>query len=533
MSNSGVISGDITAIASAGNATVINWGTITTVNGLQVGADGFASVYNTGTIYGPVTVLAGASVFSAILTNAGVIDGRGYPGNFAIGFGTNSATGAASTLNVLPGSRIFGFIVLAGGIGALGPPTTVNIQSESDISSTLVFGSCGCGGGLTDTGSPVNVFGGAPYVISGNTVAILDPTPFAVQDRNLLDVSNTVLSLATSRLANPAALGGGTASGFAPTGSVAADMARDAFAGISSLNYASQDRVLFNNPSMTAKDGTGIWAQGFGGQRVQDANAPTLRSVNNFYGGALGVDKALSPQVRLGGFVGAGNIKSMIDLNSGNTDSDLAFGGVYGRYALTKSFVDFAVLGGHSSNTTQRLMVNNLAPSGFETAAAKYDGWFVSPEIAYGIQQPAGQNLTMTPVARVRYLAANFGGYQETGSTTNLTVADRTSHQFEERGEFTLTHTTQVTPAEQFQLSGTAGILAIERVGAATVNAVLLGQSLAFATPGNNNVLGFYAGGGFDWHHASGLKVFAAAQFSAMSDQSRTITGKGGVKFSF
>ena len=519
--------------AIGGNATTINrgiaYGDVTVIS-----AGGNATLQNSGSIFGLISVYGFGGGGSTVVTNSGLIDGRSSLGGFGVFLLPNGVFGTPSTLNILPGSRIFGFIVLAGAGG--GPPSAVNIQSGGDISSTLIFGSCGCGGGLTDTGATVNVFGGAPYVISGNTVAVLDPTSFAVADRNVLDVTHTISSLIGGRLNTPASASGdtsGAAIGFAPSGNVASDMARQAFAGVSSLNYASNDHVLFNNPSVTAQDGTSVWAQGFGGQRVQEANAPTLRSVNNFYGGTLGIDKAISPQIRLGGFAGAGNVKSTIDLNSGNTNSDLAFGGVYGRYALAKSFIDFALLGGQSSNTTQRMSVNNLAPSGFETASAKYDGWFVSPEIAYGFRGQIGANLTLSPVARLRYLAANFGGYQESGSTSNLTVAGRTTHNFEERGEVTLTHTSRTTTSEQLQLSVTAGLLVLERVGDANVNAVLLGQSLAFATPGKNNILGGYSGIGFDWRHARGVSLFGAAEFTAMTDSSHTITGKAGIRVAF
>ena len=389
-------------------------------------------------------------------------------------------------------------------------------------------------GSLLQTGSIVNVFGGAPFGIFGNTMAVLDPTSFAVQDKNVADFSHTISSMVTSRLNNPAPISGGaSAIGFAPSGNVAVDMARDAFAGISSLNYASTDRVLFSNPNVTAPDGTSVWAQGFAGQRIQDADAPTLRSVNNFYGGMMGIDKTFRPGLRLGGLLGAGSIKSTIDLNSGDTKSDIVFGGLYGRFAMNQSFVDFALLGGHSNNDLRRNMANNLAPGGLETASAKYDGWFISPELAYGVKMPVGTNLTLTPTARVRYLAAGFGGYQETGSTTNLTVASRTSHNFEERIEATLTRTSDPVPSQRMQISGTLGLLALQRAGDTTVNTILLGQNLPFATPGKGDVYGVYSGVGFDWRHISGWTVFGAAEYTATTDSSRTATAKGGVKVTF
>lgn len=529
--------------STSGNGSLVNFGTIDVSNApffgqlILVGSvDGNGSAYNAGRIIGELDVVAG-NFGTATLSNAGLIDGS-KTGGTAIDMFQSDPT-ASTVLNLLPGSRIIGRIGLNDGTPFFGTPATVvNFFGGADISSVTTFGlPCGCGGtvgGLIDTGSTVNVFGSVPYVISGNTVAILDPTSFAVQDKNIADFSHTISSMVTSRLNNPAAMNGGsTPIGFAPSGNVAVDMARDAFAGISSLNYASSDRVLFSNPSVTAKDGTSVWAQGFAGQRIQDANAPVLRSVNNFYGGMLGVDKTFRPGLRIGGLLGGGSIDSAIGMSSGDTKSDIVFGGAYGRYAMNQAFVDFALLGGHSSNNLTRMMANNLAPNGLETATAKYDGWFISPEIAYGVKMPIASDLTMTPTGRVRYLAANFGGYQESGSTTNLTVASRTSHNFEERGEVTLTKTSNPTPAQRMQISATAGLLAFQRAGDTTVNTILLGQNLPFAAPGKNDVFGGYGGVGFDWRHVSGWTVFGAAEYTATNDSSRTATAKGGVKVAF
>ena len=532
--NSGLVTGDV--ISSAQGTGTASFGNVGTIHGnvASLASDGNAIAYNGGKIFGEIDAFTfGGGV--AMLTNAGLIDATTSTG-VAIDLTQFDPT-TPTTLNIMPGSRIVGEIILNGDTFFPGSGTMLNILSGHDISSVLTFGGSGCGcttGGLTDTGATVNVTGGAPYVINGNTVAILDPTSFAMADRNVVDVTRTVTSLVTSRLTNPAPISGGTSAiGFAPSGNVARDMANDAFSGIPALAYAGNDRVLLSNPSFTAADGTSVWAQGFGGQRIQRADAPTLRSVNNFYGGVLGVDKTVQPGLRLGGFIGAGNVKSTIELNSGGTNSDMVFGGVYGRYVMGRAFLDFSLLGGHSSNDVKRTIANNAVPGGFEYAAGKYNGWFISPEIAYGLTQSLGANLALTPSARVRYLAAGFGGYDESGSSTNLSVGSRTSHNFEERGEFRLTHTTNATPTEQLQLSGTAGLIALQRVGDSTVNTILLGQSLAFATPGKASIVGFYAGAGFDWRNVAGISVFGATEFTAMSDSSQTITGRGGVKVAF
>lgn len=539
-------SNGVSVLASSGNANFANFGSVDVSNvlmfpfvipghdtGIFVSTtDGDATAYNKGSILGGIGVTAG-DFGTATITNAGLIDGTKSASGVAIDM-TQFGFDTKSTLNILPGSRVLGSIILNDPFLYSPRPTTVNIFGGQSVSSVLTFGDvCGCGG-IVETGAPVNVFG-APYIINGDTVAVLDPTSFAAQDRNVLDFTHTVLSAATSRLNNPAPMSGdgSAAIGFAPSGNVARDMANDAFASIPALSYAGQDRVLRSNPNFTAADGTSVWAQGFGGLRVQQADGPNLRSVNQFYGGILGLDKAVRPNLRLGGFIGAGSVSSDINMNSGSTKSDMAFGGVYGRYAIGRAFLDFALLGGGSNNDVKRTMTNNLVPGGYEFASASYNGWYISPELAYGVRQDIAKNWTATPTLRVRYLAANFGGYQESGSSNNLTVSGRTTHNFEERGEVVFTRTTNEREGSVLQINGTVGLLAWQRAGDTMINTVLLGQNLAFATTGKNNVVGGYAGGGFDWRQTSGVSVFGATEITAMSDSSHTITGRGGVKVAF
>ncbi len=546
--NYGKISGDVMLVSGAGlfvgpgNAIFTNYGIIDATSGVFGGVrvasfGGTAFTYNAGRIYGEVHVFAEPGG-SALLSNAGLIDGSKSPLGAAINLGQPGLT-IPTTLSILPGSRIIGIIGLNGDPSSQGSGTKINVSGH-DVSSVLTFGgtaTCGCPfDGLIETGATVNVASGTPYVVNGNKVAVLDPTSFAAQDRNVLDFTRTVLSAASSRLTSPTPISGdgSAAIGFAPSGNVARDMANDAFASIPALSYAGQDRVLRSNPNFTAADGTSVWAQGFGGVRIQNANGPNLRSVNQFYGGIIGLDKMVRSDMRLGGFVGGGNITSQIDLNSGRTNSDTGFGGIYGRYSMNnRAFLDFALLAGGSSNGVKRTMTNNRVAGGYEYANANYSGWFISPELAYGIKQDLTRNWTVTPTARVRYLGANFGGYQESGSSNNLTVAGRTTHNFEERGEFVFTRTTSEREGSLLQINATIGALAWQRAGDAGLNTILLGQALAFATPGKANVFGGYAGGGFNWRQVSGFSVFGAAEVTAMSDSSHAITGHGGVKLAF
>ncbi len=254
--------------------------------------------------------------------------------------------------------------------------------------------------------------------------------------------------------------------------------------------------------------------------------------MSSFYGGAIGADRLVQPDLRLGGFAGGGSIHTSIDLNMGSGTSDIGFAGFYGRKDFGPAFVDFALLGGHTSNRTTRNINNNLAPNGLEVAAASFGGWFFSPEVAAGYRYDFAPGWTVTPAARLRYLAASYDGFTETGSTANLTAGDRTLQNTEERADVTLTHT-MLTGIGRFQAGVTAGVLGQQRVGSDGVNAILLGQALAFATPGKSSIAGASGGLSFDWRAPNGFSLFAAAEYTAMNDSSNTVTGKAGLRYGF
>jgi outer membrane autotransporter protein len=165
---------------------------------------------------------------------------------------------------------------------------------------------------------------GAPFVAvptaAGIQVAVLDPTTFALADRALVNFTGGVSQIIQDRFNGLSAGGGGpVATSFAPTGSGTAATAQAAFAGIPSLamSYASDSRPLIGKAAAPAAAhyDTTVWASGFGGERKQHADGSILPPTDTAYGGAMGVDRIVGSNLRLGAFVGAGASREKVELD--------------------------------------------------------------------------------------------------------------------------------------------------------------------------------------------------------------------------
>ncbi len=523
LTNWGVITGGDTGVRAVTSfANVVNYGTIS--GSMQTGYGIRAprvNVTNFGTISGDNAILPTGPGTGSVLDNSGTIIGR----TAAVDFSSSSN----DTLTFRPGSRIVGAL-------QLGTNDTVNIHTGRDIAWTLDFGGCGCGG-IGATGSTVKFFGNAPYVIAGDKIATLDATAFGLADKNLMDFSGWVSSLLGDRFGElGGASGSSAATGFVPESPRVADAAHAAFASAMPVSsYAPASKGPGALPNATYVDrasGTAIWSKAFAGVRQQDGDDVLLASTSSIYGGAIGVDGQLRPDLRVGLFFGAGYGKFEVDRSSQKIETDHVFGGVYGRFDWNAHFIDFAVTAGHSSNDNSRLVASNLAPGGLETASSKYDGWFLSPELAYGIRIPVAADMILTPTARVRYLTGHFGGYAESGSAQNLVVAGRDLQDIEERFELALSRFDPVASGV-LKTTATLGAVGLQRIGDKTVNSVLLGQNLSFAAPGEDSSYGGYVGLGVDYRASQRVNLFAGVEGTLMNDKSRTGIAKGGARVAF
>src|SRR5439155_21825499 len=259
-----------------------------------------------------------------------------------------------------------------------------------------------------------------------------------------------------------------------------------------------------------------VWTEGFGGTRTQKVTDETFRATSSAWGGVIGVDRQIRGDFRgdllLGAFVGGGTSRLSVEQSAQRIDADHVVGGVYGRFDWVSQFFDFKLQGGGSDNKSTRQVISNLAPNGLENASARYGGWFISPELGYGLRYGLGSGYTLTPLARVRYVAGVLDGYSESGVEPGLSFGRRTLQNVEERGEIELARTSQFGLTDTIRTYMHGGVIALQRLGDTTFNTMLTGQSFSFATPGNDSATGAVAGAGFDLTIGKRVSVFGALE---------------------
>jgi hypothetical protein len=490
IANFGRISGDFFGVQVFGVATITNFGTISG-NTLGVLAGAGSSITNSGVIaggFGGISVGPGSSI-----TNSGTIIGVLGP---AISFG-----GDNNTLTLNAGSHILGSVDMSGNNNRLvfgaGPSRTITVESSFNAALS-----------------------GAPAVRAGNQISSVDPSSAGQTAASLTSVTSSTSSLIQDRL-NDTTLGTTSSANNAMAMAYAPESTRaQMFTKAPAIGYEAAPIV--------------VWSNVFGGARVQDATDQTLRAATTAFGGVIGVDRKVRPDWLIGMFAGGGSGKLSVDFNSQTVDTDYGFGGIYSRFEWGAQFIDLMVQGGVNNNKSRRGIENGAAPGGFETATASYNGSFISPEVGYGYRLNIGNGYVLTPTARLRYVAGFYDAYTEAGSSQNLSIGAQTVQGLEERGELYLSQATSLFGAAHLlKTTLHGGVIGVQRVGDSNVDAVLAGQSLTFATPGKGAAVGAVAGVGLDYQASAKVALFGSAEGFTMSDSSRTVTAKAGVRVAF
>lgn len=483
--NSGTITGLSNGIVAT-DIAVMNSGTISGAGSTGIFGFNNFTVTNTGTITGSDGIVAGAG---ANVTNSGLLIGTG-----GTALWLNLFSGpVADVVTLMPGSRIVGGIILGGG------GDTVNFRGGNN---NLTF----------DTLAGATVTSTAPAVIIGNQVITVDPRSFAESDLNLLDFTRSVSS------AVPVFNDDTVACARSPN---APEEAQQSSAGGSFVRYC---------------DGRTVWATAFGGRRDQSAGGGQAGASDRYFGSMLGGDWRALTNLRLGAFAGAGAIRAADDLGLSKDESDIFFGGLYGRYNLGPSFLSSTLQVGHASMDTVRFVNNNLAAGGLESAEADYDAWYFSPEADLGASLVLGDgngvHYVLTPSVKLRYLYASLDGYTESGTTAPLTIGGREVNDFEERAQLKLTGTQANGPMGTVTASIYGGVIGIQRQGDSTIDATLLGQAIPFAVPGQGDLWGGYGGGDVEFRSGD-VALFLSGEYFRFSDDSTILDGQAGLRIGF
>ena len=337
---------------------------------------GTAVIMNSGSNNGLLTAAA-SGTGNAVVTNSGAATGIEVV-----------ASGGNATLTNVVGGRVLGSGSGGGFIALASANNTVNFQGGNWLLTIATAGPTTINTG----GAPFVVSG--PFSMAGTRVAVLDPTTFALADRALTNFTGEISEMLNGRFAAMSSgAGGGGALGFAgPPTSTVADRAQAAFSGIPSvaMSYASGARPVIGKAPAAGVPyyDTTVCASGFGGERKQRADGEVLPTSDTVFGGAMGIDRALGGNLRLGAFVGAGASREAVELNVQTIDATYVFGGAYGRFDWISQYLDFSLYGGGINNKSTRQIANNTVANGLESATASYGGWFISPEITYGAKPP-------------------------------------------------------------------------------------------------------------------------------------------------
>jgi len=548
-----VTSGDDTAIAVMNNSTVINSGSA---------AGGFAGIFalgdgntitNSGTAEGDSSYLSlgiytagdgnkitnsGTAAGSAIgiftegtgntITNSGTATG-GSEGIFAIGDDntiTNSGTLTGDLYGIFAegnGSTITNSGKIIGGQASVylnGTGNTLTLLSGSNVQGMLDV--AGTGGNtlvigrrlstaLTYTSAPAVILdtSGMPFVSSGGILAVVDPTLFSAEGDMLNDLSRTLADVVDARL------------GSARSGHGAANMVAAAPTGI----VPTADVPDAPMPQSV------VWAAGIGNYRSQGSDGMYDGFDSTLGGFAIGADGVLSSGTRLGGFAGASFASLNTDAGTQEIDADSYYAGLYAGFTMSEAFLNLALTGGYTSQSTSRDVLNNMVVGGVEQAKGDPNGIFISPSATIGTDIETG-GMIFTPSLRARYAGLFMDSYDENGSAADLSVDSRSINLFDLRGQVAFAMAPMQTNGGHFDAALRLGADATY-TNSEDVNATLLGQSLNFNVSDNDTTARGFAGLDLAYETNSGANFTLTGEAGYDTSDALTLTGTAGLAWAF
>lgn len=258
---------------------------------------------------------------------------------------------------------------------------------------------------------------GNVHAVNDNTIAVADISALDAADNQVSAMLDGVSGVLGGALARSAATDGGSvATAYAKTASPKSSRSFDAVVTGAGTQPASRNNW---------------WITPFGGVGMNFSTSSAPKSSQSFGGIVSGVDTLLDNGVRLGAFGGFAAARFDPRVTNGpESEATSYFAGVFGDYQADTYKLGFALTGGTSAHKGSRVIANNLAPGGFETALSEYNSFFIAPELTITAAPTMFGGTPMTPSLRMRYEANFSDGYTETGSSDGLSIGKGTSHAF-------------------------------------------------------------------------------------------------------
>ena len=348
-----------------------------------------------------------------------------------------------------------------------------------------------------------------PFVSSGGVLAVVDPTLFSAEGDMLNDLSRSLADLVDARLGS-ARSGHGAANmvAAAPTGIVPTADVPDA---------AEPQRV--------------IWAAGIGNYRSEGSNGIYDGFDSTLGGFAIGADGVMSSGTRLGGFAGASFASLNTDAGTQAIDADSYYAGLYAGFTMSEAFLNLALTGGYTSQSTSRDVLNNMVAGGVEQAKGDPNGIFISPSATIGTDIATG-GMIFTPSLRARYAGLFMDSYDENGSTADLSVDSRSVNLFDLRGQVAFAIEPMQTNGGHFDAALRLGADATY-TNSEDVNATLLGQSLNFNVSDDDTTVRGFAGLDLAYETNSGANFTLTGEAGYDTSDALTLTGTAGLAWAF
>ncbi|MBS0622646.1 MAG: hypothetical protein JSR80_06785 [Verrucomicrobia bacterium] len=483
----------------AHDVQITNNGTISTVGSTSIGifneAGPAGGAYNVQITNNGTISTTGVGAFG-IFNRAGA----GGANNVQVTNCGTIVTTAPSTFGIFnQGSQNFTLI----NCGTIATPQTLAINIIGDLHPTLTLlqGSNIQGGVHSD--SPLNINVGPalnllltldstsagfipgqiadPFVIVGNTIAVLDPVGLALQADVIADLSDALL--------------------------------------IDIYRWRAAFTCCCCRPCSRE-----LWAEGLGSYRKRSHG---VDGYENWQGGFLvGYDVPLFCG-NAGVFGGASFGEATASRAQQGGDHASYVGGLSYERICCRTFIGAALVAGYTSLDNSRFVANNLVPGGIQIARSQAQGFFISPEITCA-QQLVGGYMSAIVSGTLRYAGLFLGNYGEHGSSADFTVRDRNIQLLTARGELS------------FPLALCCGLCLEPYVGAfgrfqvseSRLNGELLGTLLSFDPGGPRNLGAVLVGlrGDKKWGR---FDLFLNVEGSFDNHKSNRVLGEGGIGHNF